>query len=250
MLCCFFIFNTSRVQALPFPVLACTDQRRYVRIGDGTGPKDMPPVALTIWIHAGRSWSPWRPRADDLNRGDTPGVSIGGSQVAAACMARALASLGHHVTLFGWFAPPTTTIRNADVAADDAAPPRDGSPPPEVVVAEPEGLGTVRYVHAERYDACFSAPLQCDVCNDERKVDLLVVSRYVEFIPTRVQRTNVRVSRVWFWCHDVYPIGEARDMGSQRPLDAVLCLSQWHETHLRQTRSIPAQIPLLTTSNG
>lgn len=116
---------------------------------------------------------------------------LGGSQVAATRLAHALA------------------------AREDAA----------IVVLVGEFSDTqsdtpkVRYEPLARYE---------DVLREFDTVHLLVVSRYVEYLPRVGTADAKRCARIVFWCHDTEPIGTL-DRRVQE-CHNVLCLSEWHAT--------------------
>lgn len=166
---------------------------------------------MKIVIHAGNSWSRWSPHPCDFETQ----AGLGGSQLAASRIAHALALLdaSYQVVLIGDFT--------------------------EKAMQKEASLPNLAFKPIKDY--------QKEMQDESRAIDLLVVSRYPQFL-----RFGAHIRRVFFWCHDVEPMdslpSSRKESGeSKESRFAMLALSTWHKRHLESV--FPKQT-ILQTSNG
>lgn len=146
----------------------------------------------------------WAPWAPQADALDTRG-GLGGSQVAATRMAHALAVRDDVCTV----------VLVGDFTSTESRVPK------------------LHYKQMHSYEAVLRA------C---QPLDLLVVSRYTEFLPSQASKAR----KVVLWCHDTTPMGTF-DRQTMR-CDAVLCLSDWHLCHV--SKVAPELPSLVRTRNG
>lgn len=122
----------------------------------------------SIVVHAGFSWTPWSPHADDVSTG----TGLGGSQLAASRIAYALALFSsgcRDVALFGDF--NAASLRRQPTTPNN----------------------NLHFHPLSAYD---------EYCATHQ-IDLLVVSRYPQLL-----RSGANIGRAFLWCHDVVPMGD------------------------------------------
>ena len=144
---------------------------------------------MRIVIHSGKSWQQWSPHVDEVDENQ----GLGGSQLAATKIAHSIAIMNKKasVVLIGDFTKDA--LRKSVCLPNLVFKPLD----------------------------------QYEIELFKENVDLLVVSRYTEYL-----RSFNSIKNIVLWCHDLAPIGKLFPF-TNTFFYTVLALSPWHEHYLK-----------------